>query len=95
MVEIVSAHEESLTAEPQLDFIAFATFRQTKEFDAQIQFLDIPNLIHGGYSPPTGFVRCGRSACRIAKLKWEMGNDTGGDNMEDPFNSRSTRWPRA
>ena len=43
---------------------------QTKEFDAQIQILDIPNEIKVGYSP-IGFVRCGRSACRITKLKWK------------------------
>merc|ERR1719401_1016123 len=45
------------------------TLGQTKEFDAQIQVLDIPNEIKVGYSP-IGFVRCGRSACRISKLKW-------------------------
>ncbi len=29
-----------------------------------------------GYSP-IGFVRCGRSACRISALKWKMGKETG------------------
>merc|ERR1712014_261585 len=53
------------------------TLGQTKEFDAQIQVLDIPNEIKVGYSP-IGFVRCGRSACRISKLKWKMGKETGG-----------------
>merc|ERR1712028_287815 len=56
------------------------TLGQTKEFDAQIQVLDIPNEIKVGYSP-IGFVRCGRSACRIAKLKWKMGKETGGKKM--------------
>merc|ERR1711982_80137 len=41
------------------------TLGQTKEFDAQVQILDIPNEIKVGYSP-IGFVRCGRSACRIS-----------------------------
>merc|ERR1711868_44346 len=41
---------------------------QTREFDAQIQVLDTPNEIKVGYSP-IGFVRCGRAACRITKLK--------------------------
>jgi len=41
---------------------------QTREFDAQIQVLDIPNEIKVGYSP-TGFARCGRAACRISALK--------------------------
>merc|ERR1712160_111010 len=38
------------------------TLGQTKEFNAQIQVLDIPNEIKCGYSP-IGFVRCGRAAC--------------------------------
>merc|ERR1712196_716366 len=53
------------------------TLGQTKEFDAQIQVLDIPGEIKVGYSP-IGFVRCGRSACRISGLKWKMGKETGG-----------------
>merc|ERR1712157_201891 len=64
------------------------TLGQTKEFDAQIQVLDIPNEIKVGYSP-TGFVRCGRSACRISKLKWKMGKETGGKKMEDPHSLKS------
>jgi len=59
------------------------TLRQTKEFDAQIQVLDIRNEIKVGYSP-IWFVRCGRSAWRIAKLKWKMGKETRGKKMEDP-----------
>merc|ERR1712186_167258 len=59
------------------------TLGQTREFDAQIQVLDIPNEIKVGYSP-IGFVRCGRSACRISKLKWKMGKE-----MEDPHPLKS------
>merc|ERR1712188_59683 len=64
------------------------TLGQTKEFDAQIQVLDIPGEIKVGYSP-IGFVRCGRSACRISKLKWKMGKETGGKKMEDPHSLKS------
>ena len=64
------------------------TLGHTKEFDAQIQVLDIPNEIKVGY-PPIGFVRCGRSACRIAKLKWKMGKKTGGKKMEDSHSPKS------
>merc|ERR1712206_67135 len=64
------------------------TLVQTREFDAQIQVLDIPNEIKVGYSP-IGFVRCGRSACRISKLKWKMGKETGGKKMEDPHSLKS------
>merc|ERR1711990_919457 len=57
------------------------TLGQTREFDAQIQVLDIPNEIKVGYSP-IGFVRCGRSARRTSKLVWKMGKETGGKKME-------------
>merc|ERR1712070_900802 len=64
------------------------TLAETKEFDAQIQVLDIPNEIKVGYSP-IGFVRCGRAACRISKLKWKMSKETGGKKMEDPHSLKS------
>merc|ERR1711898_10867 len=54
----------------------------------QIQVLDIPNEIKVGYSP-IGFVRCGRSACRISKVSWKMGKETGGKKMEDPHSLKS------
>merc|ERR1711937_1098731 len=64
------------------------TLGQTSEFAAQIQVLDIPNEIKSGYSP-IGFVRCGRAACRISKLSWKMGKETGGKKMEDPHSLKS------
>merc|ERR1711957_771146 len=64
------------------------TLGQTREFDAQIQVLDIPNEIKTGYSP-IGFVRCGRAACRISPLKWKMGKETGGKKLEDPHSLKS------
>jgi len=59
-----------------------------KEFTAQVQILDIPGEIKKGYSP-IGFVRCGRSACRITNLDWKMGKETGGKKMEDPHSLKS------
>merc|ERR1712118_599991 len=53
-------------------------------FDAQIQVLDIPGEIKIGYSP-IGFVRCGRSACRSAKMNWKIGKETGGKNGGSAF----------
>merc|ERR1739845_137245 len=41
-----------------------------------------------GYSP-IGFVRCGRSACRISKIAWKMGKETGGKKMEEPHSLKS------
>jgi elongation factor 1-alpha len=59
-----------------------------KDFNAQIQVLDIPNEIKTGYSP-IGFVRCGRAACRITGFKWKMGKETGGKKMEEPHSLKS------
>jgi elongation factor 1-alpha len=57
-------------------------------FDAQIQVLDIPGEIKVGYSP-IGFVRCGRAACRISKIGWKIGKETGGKKMEEPHSLKS------
>jgi elongation factor 1-alpha len=59
------------------------TMKPVKDFTAQIQTLDIPGEVKAGYSP-IGFVRCGRSACRITKINWKVGKETGGKKMEDP-----------
>jgi len=52
-------------------------------FTAQISVLDIPGQIKPGYSP-IGHVRCGRAACRLVKLNWKIGKETGGEKAEDP-----------
>merc|ERR1712146_542223 len=57
-------------------------------FNAQIQVLDIPGEIKVGYSP-IGFVRCGRSACRVSKIVWKIGKETGGKKMEEPHSLKS------
>merc|ERR1712061_961749 len=64
------------------------TLKHVKSFTAQIQVLDIPGEIKCGYSP-IGFVRCGRAACRITKLGWKMGKETGGKKLEDPHSLKS------
>merc|ERR1712098_903493 len=64
------------------------TLAPVKSFDAQIQVLDIPGEIKVGYSP-IGFVRTGRSACRITKLVWKVGKETGGKKMEEPHSLKS------
>merc|ERR1712212_1264555 len=64
------------------------TLKHVKCFTAQIQVLDIPGEIKVGYSP-IGFVRCGRSACRITKIVWKMGKEPGGKKMEDPHSLKS------
>jgi len=59
------------------------TLRPVTDFTAQIQTLDIPGENKIGYSP-IGFVRCGRSACRVQKINWKVGKETGGKKMEEP-----------
>ena len=60
-----------------------ATLKPCKDFTAQIQTLDIPGEVKAGYSP-IGFVRCGRSACRISKINWKVGKETGGKKLDAP-----------
>ena len=60
------------------------TLGQTREFNAQVQVLEISNEIKVGHSP-IGFVRC-RAACRISALKWKM-EETGGMKLEDPHST--------
>merc|ERR1711904_415373 len=64
------------------------TLQAVESFTAQVQILDIPGEIKKGYSP-IGFVRCGRSACRITNVNWKIGKETGGKKMEDPHSLKS------
>lgn len=64
------------------------TLAPCKDFTAQIQTLDIPGEIKIGYSP-IGFVRCGRSACRVKAINWKVGKETGGKKLEQPHSLKS------
>ena len=59
------------------------TLKPVKDFTAQIQTLDIPGEVKAGYSP-IGFVRCGRAACKITKINWKVGKETGGKKLDAP-----------
>jgi len=59
-----------------------------KEFTAQVQTLDIPGELKPGYSP-IGFVRCGRSACKMSALNFKVGKETGGKKLESPMSLKS------
>nr|AAV34148.1 EF-1 alpha-like protein [Helicosporidium sp. ex Simulium jonesi] len=65
-----------------------ATLAPVKDFTAQIQTLDIPGEVKAGYSP-IGFVRCGRAACRMTKINWKVGKETGGKKLEDPHSLKA------
>jgi elongation factor 1-alpha len=60
-----------------------ATLKRCASFVAQVQILDHPGQLKIGYAP-VAFVRTGRSACKITKLNWKMGKETGGAKVEDP-----------
>jgi len=61
---------------------------QVKSFTAQVQILDIPGELKCGYSPIV-FVRTGRSACKMTKINWKVGKETGGKKMEEPHSLKS------
>ncbi|KXZ43317.1 hypothetical protein GPECTOR_94g639 [Gonium pectorale] len=60
-----------------------STLKLVQSFTATIQTLDIPGEVKKGYSP-IGFVRCGRSACRMQAINWKVGKETGGKKLEAP-----------
>merc|ERR1712100_674381 len=57
------------------------TLASSDNFSAQVSVLDIPGSIKPGYSP-IGHVRCGRAACRLVKINWRLGKETGGEKAE-------------
>jgi elongation factor 1-alpha len=60
-----------------------ATLGPCKTFTAAVRTLDVPKEIKIGYAP-IGFVRCGHSACRLTKIDWKKGKETGGSQVENP-----------
>jgi elongation factor 1-alpha len=59
------------------------SLKQCANFTAQVQVLDHPGELKVGYSP-IAFIRTARSACRIAKINWKIGKETGGQKAECP-----------
>jgi len=59
------------------------TLKACQDFTAQVQVLDHPGELKIGYSP-IAFIRTGRSACRIAKINWKIGKETGGAKAPEP-----------
>jgi len=64
------------------------TLAHVKSFVAQVQTLDIPGEVKPGYSP-IGFVRCGRSACKLTKINWKIGKETGKKKAENPHSLKA------
>jgi elongation factor 1-alpha len=59
------------------------TLKACGNFTAQVQILDHPGELKVGYSP-IAFIRTARSACRISKINWKIGKETGGQKAENP-----------
>lgn len=59
------------------------TIKRCATFTAQVQILDHPGQLKVGYAP-VGYVRTGRSACKIQSINWKMGKETGGAKVEGP-----------
>jgi elongation factor 1-alpha len=57
------------------------SIQTSANFEASVQVLDIPGSIKVGYSP-IGHVRCGRAACRVVKINWRQGKDTGNEKAD-------------
>jgi elongation factor 1-alpha len=57
-------------------------------FEATVQVLTIPAELKVGYCP-IGFVRTAKEACRVEKILWKMGKDTGGKKVENPDSIKS------
>merc|ERR1712159_643902 len=71
------------TACPGKIFTDDASLKTSENFSAQVSVLDIPGQLKAGYSP-IGHVRCGPAACRLQKICWKIGKETGGDKAECP-----------
>jgi len=59
------------------------SLKACQSFTAQVQILDHPGQLKPGYSP-IAFIRTGRSACKLAKIDWKIGKETGGSKAADP-----------
>jgi len=52
------------------------------KFTAQVQVLDHPGELKVGYTP-IGFVRTAHAPCKMTKIIWRMGKETGMKKVED------------
>jgi len=64
------------------------SLRRCKSFTAQIRVLEHPGELKVGYCP-IAFVRTGRSACKMTKISWKVGKETGNQKVEAPISLKS------
>ena len=59
------------------------SLKAVKSFTVQVQVLDHPGQLKVGYTP-IAFVRTARAPCRMSKIVWKMGKETGGQKAAEP-----------
>lgn len=64
------------------------SLKPCKNFTAEVVILEIPGEIKAGYTP-IAYVRTGHSACKVTKVNWKIGKETGGNKMPDPHSLKS------
>merc|ERR1712127_623143 len=64
-----------------------------KTFTAIVAVQEHPGVLKPGYAPVI-FCRTAKVACKMTKILWKMGKKTGGQKVENPRNSPSTRMLR-
>ena len=63
------------------------TLKVVREFEAQVQTLDLPGKDQGAKKPgwaPIGIVRTGQAPCSLKAITWKMGKETNGKKAESP-----------
>jgi len=65
-----------------------ATLGRVRDFKARVHVLDIPGEFRVGYTP-FAYVAGSCAPCRMSKLIWKEGKETGGKRMEAPRSLKS------
>jgi len=60
-----------------------ATLKPASKFTATVQVLTHPGELKVGYTPIV-YVRTDHSSCKMSKIVWKMGKETGGQKVESP-----------
>lgn len=59
-----------------------------RSFTTTVQVLDHPGALEVGYSP-IALIRTSRSSCKITKINWKQGKETGGKKVDNPVNIKA------
>jgi len=59
------------------------TLKPVKSFTTQVQVLDHPGELKPGFTPVI-YCRTAHCACKMTKINWKMGKETGNQKIENP-----------